>query len=187
MPVGKFQITHLLLKFYNLPGNVTGQEAIAISHMDEVAQQPEEAIMKEVTSNTGKVYAGSGSRSLKEDPMMFDKVVIRLIEIIEMSKPAMLITGMAEGFDEALAIAAMATNTPLKAMVPFKGYCNHYWGVKSVTGRNRLAECKEILATRRKCALYVWASPHAPHKPGSSHPARRAWSIGTAIYELPIR
>lgn len=134
------------LKFYNLPGNVTGQEAIAISYMDEIAQQPKEAIMKEVINNTGKVYAGSGSRSLREDPMMFDKVVMRLIEMIEMSKPAMLITGMAEGFDEALAIAAIATNTPLKAMVPFKGYCNHYWGVKSVTGRNRLAECKEILA-----------------------------------------
>jgi len=134
------------LKFYNLPGNVTGQEAIAISYMDEIAQQPEEAIMKEVTINTGKVYAGSGSRSLKLDQEMFNKVFTRLVEMIRQSKPSMLITGMAEGFDEVLALAAMATQTPLKAMIPFKGFGNHYWGKKTVSGQSRLTEYKQILA-----------------------------------------
>lgn len=138
------------LNFYNLPGNVTGQEAIAISYMDEVAQQPEEAIMKEVTNNTGKVYAGSGSRSLKLDPEMFNKVFTRLVEMIRQSKPSMLITGMAEGFDEALALAAMATQTPLKAMIPFKGFGNHYWGKESLTKQSRLAEYKQILAYAQK-------------------------------------
>ena len=138
------------LKFYNLPGNVTGQEAIAISYMDEVAQQPEEAIMKEETINTGKVYAGSGSRSLKLDPEMFNKVFTRLVEMIRQSKPSMLITGMAEGFDEALALAAMATQTPLKAMIPFKGFGNHYWGKESLTKQSRLAEYKQILAYAQK-------------------------------------
>ena len=138
------------LKFYNLPGNLTGQEAIAISYMDEIAQQPEEAIMKEVTNNTGKVYAGSGSRSLKLDPEMFNKVFTRLVEMIRQSKPSMLITGMAEGFDEALALAAMATQTPLKAMIPFKGFGNHYWGKESLTKQSRLAEYKQILAYAQK-------------------------------------
>lgn len=101
--------------------------------------------MKQST-NIGKVYAGSGSRSLKLNPEMFTRVFNRLIEMIRQTKPAMLITGMAEGFDEALALAAMATQTPLKAMIPFRGYCNYYWGKNSVTGKNRLAECKQIVA-----------------------------------------
>lgn len=101
--------------------------------------------MKQST-NTGKVYAGSGSRSLKLDVEMFTRVFNRLIEMIRETKPAMLITGMAEGFDEALALAAMATQTPLKAMIPFRGYCNYYWGKNSVTGKNRLDECKQIVA-----------------------------------------
>jgi len=95
---------------------------------------------------TGKVYAGSGSRSLKLDAEMFNKVFTRLIEMIRQTKPSLIISGMAEGFDEALALAAMATQTPLKAMIPFKGYCNHYWGKNSVTGKNRLDECRQIVA-----------------------------------------
>lgn len=97
-------------------------------------------------ATTGKIYAGSGSRSLKLDPEMFTRVFNRLIEMIRQTKPSLIISGMAEGFDEALALAAMATQTPLKAMIPFKGYCNHYWGKNSVTGKNRLAECKQIVA-----------------------------------------
>ena len=31
-------------------------------------------------------------------------------------------------------------------MIPFKGYCNYYWGKNSVTGKNRLDECKQIVA-----------------------------------------
>ena len=61
--------------------------------------------MKEAT-NTGKIYAGSGSRSLKLDTEMFNKVFTRLVEMIRQTKPSMLITGMAEGFDEALALKA---------------------------------------------------------------------------------
>jgi len=95
---------------------------------------------------TGKIYAGSGSRSLKLDPEMFTRVFNRLIEMIRETKPSLIISGMAEGFDEALALAAMATQTPLKAMIPFKGYCNYYWGKTSVTGKNRLGECRQIVA-----------------------------------------
>ena len=94
---------------------------------------------------TGKIYAGSGSRSLKKDPEMFTQVFTRLIEIIRESKPSLLITGMAEGFDEVLALAAMATQTPLKAMIPYKGYGNHYWGKASSTGKSRLGEYRDIL------------------------------------------
>jgi len=109
------------------------------------SNRPKEDAMKQST-NTGKVYAGSGSRSLKLDAEMFTRVFNRLIEMIRETKPSLIISGMAEGFDEALALAAMATQTPLKAMIPFKGYCNYYWGKNSVTGKNRLDECKQIVA-----------------------------------------
>lgn len=98
------------------------------------------------TTTVAKTYAGSGSRELKGDSILFDKVVVRLIEMIEQTKPALLITGMAEGFDEALAIAAIATDTPLRAMIPNAGYGQHYWGKKSVTGRNRMTEFEYIIA-----------------------------------------
>ena len=114
--------------------------------------------MKEST-NTGKVYAGSGSRSLKLDPEMFTRVFNRLVEMIRQTKPSLIISGMAEGFDEALALAAMATQTPLKAMIPFRGYCNHYWGKKSLTGKNRLNECKQIVAYAQKTGGVEYICP----------------------------
>ena len=141
-----------IIKVYFLridPRTTEGVRKVVMKVSTTTSNSPKEDAMKEVT-NTGKIYAGSGSRSLKLDPEMFTRVFNRLIEMIRQTKPSLIISGMAEGFDEALALAAMATQTPLKAMIPFKGYCNHYWGKKSLTGKNRLNECKQIVAYAQK-------------------------------------
>ena len=78
------------------------EEESAMKVSTTTSNSPKEDAMKEVT-NTGKIYAGSGSRSLKLDPEMFNKVFTRLVEMIRQTKPSLIISGMAEGFDEALA------------------------------------------------------------------------------------
>lgn len=57
-----------------------------------------------------------------------------------------IISGMAEGFDSALAIAALKHGNPLHLYIPNRGYGEYYWGKNSLSGRNRKAEFDAIVA-----------------------------------------
>ena len=96
---------------------------------------PKEKVMKvsDMPQLDGKfVIAGTGSRSLILDEEKMDKVEDYLIELLYQAKAKhgdnlVVISGMAEGFDEALARSAMCVGITLIAAIPNKGYSAYYW------------------------------------------------------------
>lgn len=96
---------------------------------------PKEKVMKtsDIPLLDGKfVIAGTGSRSLILDEEKMDKVEDYLIELLYQAKlkhgnNLVVISGMAEGFDEALARSAMCVGITLIAAIPNKGYSAYYW------------------------------------------------------------
>jgi hypothetical protein len=96
---------------------------------------PKEKVMKvsDMPQLDGKfVIAGTGSRSLILDEEKMDKVEDYLIELLYQAKlkhgnNLVVISGMAEGFDEALARSAMCVGVTLIAAIPNKGYSAYYW------------------------------------------------------------
>ena len=96
---------------------------------------PKEKVMKvsDMPLLDGKfVIAGTGSRSLILDEEKMDKVEDYLIELLYQAKAKhgdnlVVISGMAEGFDEALARSAMCVGITLIAAIPNKGYSAYYW------------------------------------------------------------
>lgn len=94
------------------------------------------------------IISGTGSRSLITDKLQYDKVynkvLSRLSEINKTEKISAVISGMAEGFDEALAKAAMELNLQLICAIPNKGYLKYYWGEHSLLQYDRYAEAGKI-------------------------------------------
>jgi hypothetical protein len=93
--------------------------------------------------------AGTGSRELVQDEDRFAQVLAYLTDLLAKAKAKhggglMVISGMAEGFDEALAKAAMACNINLLAAIPNRGYSKYYWRNHSLTGLNRMAEFQKL-------------------------------------------
>ena len=96
---------------------------------------PKEKVMKvsDMPLLDGKfVIAGTGSRSLVLDEEKMEKVEDYLIDLLTQAKAKhgnnlVVISGMAEGFDEALARAAMCVGVTLIAAIPNKGYSAYYW------------------------------------------------------------
>lgn len=92
------------------------------------------------------ILAGTGSRSLKMGSKAERLDVWHwILAEIDYQRPDFIMSGMAEGFDEALAKAALTTNVPLIAALPTKDYGNYYWGRKSLTGSDRTQEFEELL------------------------------------------
>lgn len=91
------------------------------------------------------IIAGTGSRSLRKDEELFNKVYeeVRGRIGLEFKKPT-LMSGMAEGFDEIIAKVAMDTGCPLICAIPNDGYLRYYWEQNSVTGKDRYDEACEI-------------------------------------------
>jgi len=92
---------------------------------------------------------GTGSRSLVEDEEKFNKVLAHLTELLGKAKAKhgenlLVISGMAEGFDEALAKAAMANSVQLLAAIPNRGYSKYYWKDHSMTGFDRYSSFQEL-------------------------------------------
>lgn len=91
---------------------------------------------------------GTGSRSMlmatdvKEIYRNLEEEVLRL-----KSKYSnlTLISGMAEGWDEAIAKAAMRNNIPYIVMIPNRNYGNYYWARNSLLGRNRMDMFSELV------------------------------------------
>lgn len=72
-----------------------------------------------------------------------------------------LISGMAEGWDEAIAKVGMRRNIPYSCYIPHPTYGAYYWGRKSLTGKNRLHHFNEIVAAAADVQyicqdLYEW-------------------------------
>ncbi len=68
-----------------------------------------------------------------------------------------LISGMAEGWDEAIAKAAMRNNIPFTAMIPNKGYGNYYWGRNSLLKIDRMNTFNQLVNAASN-VIYVCSS-----------------------------
>lgn len=119
--------------------------------MNEVHEtKAEEAEVKgKENAMTKYTIVGTGSRSLVTDETKFNKVLGYLTELLAKAKVKhgenlLVISGMAEGFDEALAKAAMANDIALLAAIPNRGYSNYYWKNHSMTALNRFADFQEL-------------------------------------------
>ena len=98
------------------------------------------------------ILAGTGSRSLQEAPLA-DKYRAAELTAAELEERRsrfgdrlVVMSGMAEGFDKLLALTALRLDIKLWCAVPNHGYGAYYWGRKSLTGEDRLAEFERILA-----------------------------------------
>jgi hypothetical protein len=84
---------------------------------------------------------GTGSRDLavakpEVRRSVYDWVVSWLDELAALDK-VLVLSGMAEGFDECVAVAASRMGLRWEAAIPHRNYASHYWGRVSVTGRDR--------------------------------------------------
>jgi predicted Rossmann-fold nucleotide-binding protein len=103
-----------------------------------------------------KIIMGAGSRNMVQSPdrlliyKNLEQEVLRLAKSFDLH----LISGGAEGWDEAIAKVALRNELPYTLMLPHKGYPEHYWGKNSLLKRNRMAEFNELLEGAHK-VLYV--------------------------------
>ena len=140
----------------------------AINPQEEVMKpqpQPQEQVMKaqpqtkeptmkvkvsDMPELDGKfVIAGTGSRSLVKDEDKMNKVEEYLFDLLTQAKAKhgdnlVVISGMAEGFDEALARAAMCVGVALIAAIPNKGYSAYYWRDNSELKIDRMDTFQEL-------------------------------------------
>ena len=93
------------------------------------------------------IIAGTGSRSLLTE----DKD--KRSHILDLTKEALnnignpeIMSGMAEGFDECIAKAAVDLELPLHLVVPNYGYGMYYWGKNSLLKKDRFDTFKAYLA-----------------------------------------
>lgn len=91
------------------------------------------------------IVAGTGSRSLITNISLLRKIQGNLTKKMLEEGIDCVISGMAEGFDECIAKAAVDAGVPLIAAVPNKGYGQYYWGANSLLKKNRLLEFKQLL------------------------------------------
>jgi hypothetical protein len=127
-----------------------------IKEITEMSTQPQtkETTMKvkvtDMPELDGKfVIAGTGSRSLILDEEKMDKVEDYLLELLYQAKAKhgdnlVVISGMAEGFDEALARSAMCVGVTLIAAIPNKGYSAYYWRDNSELKIDRMDTFQEL-------------------------------------------
>jgi len=125
-----------------------------IKEITEMSTQPQtkEKAMKvaDMPELDGKfVIAGTGSRSLVKDEDKMNKVQEYLIDLLTQAKAKhgdnlVVISGMAEGFDEVLARAAMCVGVTLIAAIPNKGYSAYYWRDNSELKIDRMDAFQEL-------------------------------------------
>lgn len=97
------------------------------------------------------IVAGTGARELQVvDVFTKERVVGHIDEQLHVRKEEhgdnlIVMSGMAEGFDKALALRALALNIKLWCAIPNKGYANYYWRDHSLTGMNMINEFNNII------------------------------------------
>lgn len=101
-----------------------------------------------------RIVMGTGSRSMLTHPEARDIYGNLEWYLGELHKREVggihLITGMAEGWDEAVAKVGYRNSIPYDAYVPTKDYGKYYWGRKSLLGIDRLHVFEELLGGARK-------------------------------------
>lgn len=135
------------------------------------------------------IVAGTGSRSLRvaDRAVQVDaynrcRAAVAALRA-EHGDRLVIMSGMAEGWDELLARVALAERVRLWAAVPNRGYGTHYWGRNSLTGRDRSGEFGAILAAAWK-ATHVMEEIH--HAKGlylngvHSNMVRNDWMVSVA-------
>lgn len=127
--------------------------------------------------------AGTGSRELILDIDKRRKVRDYLADLLVKAKEKhgdklIIISGMAEGFDEAFARAAIMTNVPFIAAIPNEGYLNYYWGNNSMLKRNRMKEADWILDHAAEFT-YVCKGIYGPDGRHANH-HRNEWMVDRA-------
>lgn len=95
---------------------------------------------------------GTGSRSLVTEPDHVRKEAYGITEryILQLQEEhpdLVIISGMAEGWDELIAVIAVRNNIPFHAYIPHPTYGEYYWGRKSLLGRDRLARFRELMSS----------------------------------------
>lgn len=84
---------------------------------------------------------GTGSRSMvtrKDCREIYARLEEKILFMNE-SDDLHLISGMAEGWDEAIAKVGMRNGIPYSVYIPSPTYGTYYWGQHSLTGKNRKA------------------------------------------------
>lgn len=115
---------------------------------------------------------GTGSRSLatQENRMeVYENLLYHVggmnIELSKNNRELVIISGMAEGWDAALANVAIELDIPFMAYVPNKGYGKYYWGQHSLLGRDRYAQfqylCSSAMHVRYVCNSIYENGRHA--------------------------
>ncbi len=90
-----------------------------------------------------KTIMGTGSRSMLTEPNVREiyenlKAHILHLKELEPDHHILLISGMAEGWDEAIAKVGMREGIEYHVYLPTRDYGNYYWGQHSLLGINRM-------------------------------------------------
>lgn len=100
---------------------------------------------------------GTGSRSMVKAPdakAVYDNLEAKVLMLSAKYPDLQLISGMAEGWDEAIAKVAMRNSIPYTVMIPNLGYGSYYWGKNSLLGVDRMATFNELI-THATDIVYV--------------------------------
>lgn len=98
------------------------------------------------------VLAGTGSRSLRAAQREVQVEAMRRCTAAIEERHTLhggrlvVMSGLAEGWDELIALTALRLGVRLWAAIPNRGYGAHYWGRNSVTGVPRLMAFREIVS-----------------------------------------
>lgn len=91
---------------------------------------------------------GTGSRSMvthKDRVEIYHNLEAEVLRLAAKYPNLHLISGMAEGWDEAIAKAAFRNNIPYSVYLPNSGYGKYYWGDHSFLGVNRIDTFNELV------------------------------------------
>ena len=127
---------------------------------------------------------GTGSRRMILQPNakeIYDALEAEILQLREEHEGLVLVTGMAEGWDEAFAKIGLRNKIPYEAYIPNEGFGDYYWGRKSLVGKNRMGTFNELVKGAQKVkyccnSLYV----NGVH----SNFIRNDWLIGASDLAL---
>lgn len=92
---------------------------------------------------------GTGSRSMLTEPNakeIYQNLETYILILKEKDPDLILISGMAEGWDEAIAKVGLRNEIPYIAAIPHPTYGEHYWGKNSLLGVDRMASYTKLVA-----------------------------------------
>lgn len=100
---------------------------------------------------------GTGSRSMVKAPdakTVYDNLEAKVLLLAAKYPDLQLISGMAEGWDEAIAKVAQRNGIPYIVMIPNQGYGDYYWRRNSVLGYDR-SDMFKLLVKHASQVIYV--------------------------------